>query len=473
MTLTRSELPPDRSELLVEDASVRPALLGRPDAPWLARPQNVFLLIALIMGWGMAFLTPPLQVPDEPAHLFRVWQLSQGHVLAKHYHVTIPQEVWDLMKAASPVTGNPHPSIPFSQILKGWTGPPPGKQTLYPRIDNTALYSPVPYLPQILGVLLARKLKWSALALLYAGRVGTVIGYAFVGWWAIRVTPVLKWPAAVTLAAPMTIFMAASVSADPMTTAFAYLSTAFCLRMILAREPVARGVVVGLGLSLVALTLCKSAYFPIVFLLAVVPKRNWGAARWWIPPSVILLLVLIALFGWSALSKPLGVREAGGDPAVQFHYVLYHPGSFLGNVVRSLNREDFNLYQSAVGVMGWLDVIMPISFIDIYTAAVLWLVFTYDEPVFVPIAARAFAIVALVASVFLIVLANYLVWTATRGRFTEGLQGRYFLPLVMLFFVIIQRPGRYRVSAKWLALAVVWCNVLAYWCVFSRYYLAA
>ena len=71
----------------------------------------------------------------------------------------------------------------------------------------------------------------------------------------------------------------------------------------------------------------------------------------------------------------------------------------------------------------------------------------------------------------MITFADYLVWTSPKARYTDGLQGRYFLPLVLLFFVVIQRPGRYPIVPKWITLGIIGCILFAYWTLLERYYL--
>src|ERR1700722_20378302 len=42
----------------------------------------LFAVIAIAFGLLYAFILPPLQAPDEFAHLFRAYGLSQGHFVA-------------------------------------------------------------------------------------------------------------------------------------------------------------------------------------------------------------------------------------------------------------------------------------------------------------------------------------------------------------------------------------------------------
>jgi hypothetical protein len=44
-------------------------------------PARLFLPFAIVFGLVMTFLTPPFQSPDEPAHFFRAYQVSDFKIL--------------------------------------------------------------------------------------------------------------------------------------------------------------------------------------------------------------------------------------------------------------------------------------------------------------------------------------------------------------------------------------------------------
>src|ERR1700685_264893 len=52
-------------------------------ARW-AEPQRVFPILALVFGLSLSFLTAPFQAPDEPAHFFRAYQISEGAFLPQY-----------------------------------------------------------------------------------------------------------------------------------------------------------------------------------------------------------------------------------------------------------------------------------------------------------------------------------------------------------------------------------------------------
>jgi len=45
----------------------------------------LFILFAGVFGLSLVFITPPFQVPDEPAHFYRSYQISMGDLIAENH----------------------------------------------------------------------------------------------------------------------------------------------------------------------------------------------------------------------------------------------------------------------------------------------------------------------------------------------------------------------------------------------------
>ena len=46
-------------------------------------PRRVFLVSAVLGGAAFIVTTPPFQVPDEPAHFYRAYSVSEGRLLVQ------------------------------------------------------------------------------------------------------------------------------------------------------------------------------------------------------------------------------------------------------------------------------------------------------------------------------------------------------------------------------------------------------
>ncbi len=438
-------------------------------------PQAVFLLIVGIFGTALAIITPPVQVPDEPNHLLRIYQLSEGTLLATNYGGVVPDSLAEigLKPALWPrIAGRPGAKTTPSRILRSFDIPLEPEKAQWRHFPNSSLYSPVPYAPQTLAVLIARKLHSPAMGLLFAGRLGSVIGYLLVGWGAIRVTPILKWPACMVMTNPMALFLAGSVSADPFTLALVFLGTGLLLRCVLSPVELSAGTLVAVFVTMLAVALSKFAYVPIVLLVLAVPRRNWGAGhrRWLIPLAIILISGLVVA-GWSTVTDAGHVKEIADLPVNQMHWIETHPVEYVGVIWRTIGAFWNQVTESAIGTLGWMDTGLAPAVISFSYIAFIWIVLAYDEPVRLGVWPRVVAAVASLACGILIITANYLVWNRIGGPYIEGLQGRYFLPCAIVFWMIFHRRGSYVARPGWMLVMLGGIAAYTVWIVVERYYL--
>src|SRR5581483_334070 len=189
---------------------------------FLTAPERFFLVVALGAGVIFVVFVPPLQAPDELAHFFRIYQVSTGQAVSSTYKYEktstvggpLPQSVKQFGYAMEIAGGR---SLSFRWVLHSRHTP------LRPHVMDTAqfagsaLYTPLPYIPQAIGIGAGRLLDAPPLILFYLGRLANLVAYTGLVYLAIRLIPVGKWGFVVITLLPTTLTQAASVSADTMT----------------------------------------------------------------------------------------------------------------------------------------------------------------------------------------------------------------------------------------------------------------
>jgi uncharacterized membrane protein len=435
------------------------------------RPHGAFVCIAIVFGLASAVLTPPLQSPDEPAHWMRTYQLSQGHWLSPNFGGEIPRSIVQIIADFSPLQAHPQHKTSRRFILDEFHRPLMEKDTQFVPFPNTSLYSIVPYAPQTLAMLLGRSLGLPGIALLYLGRFASVFAFALLGWAAIRIAPICKWPMCLILTCPMSLFLAGSVSADPITIGLSFLAIALVLRCALSQDRINWQKMVALLAVMLGVALCKSAYAPLSLLLLAIDRRKLGGRlRGWVCVLAIIAICLAACAAWSLLTHPLQVREAGDDPVMQLKWIEHHPIAYTDILCRSLATQSISMVNSSIGILGWLDTPMPRIFFDLYPLALAAILLTCEEQIPLPVRPRAIAAGVLIACIVLIVTANYLVWNKIGQSPIIGLQGRYFLPLAPLLFLIVRRRGSFTPAPVAMAIILSVSSVWMLQVICYRYY---
>ena len=198
-------------------------------------PTKVFMWVAIPVGVLLVAATPPFQVPDEPNHFYRAYQVSDGQIVSQRTSTSVGGQLpQSLSQVTGPVMGN----VPFNpdvkQNLDAWAHafdiPLLPRDRVEVEFPNTALTGPIAYLPQALGIELGRLVGVSTLMLFYWGRIANLLLCVALTVCAIRWLAVRRWTCVLLSLLPMTLFVRSSVSSDGPTLALTMLALAICLQ---------------------------------------------------------------------------------------------------------------------------------------------------------------------------------------------------------------------------------------------------
>ncbi len=444
----------------------------RKPTDWI-RPEIVFLAMASLLGLACMTLTPPFQVADEPEHFFRIVQIAEGRLLGERRGTEsgggVPTALSEL--ADHYVDGNPA-SGEVRWDRRKWASVFPHltqRANMGPRsfrdFRGMNLYAPAMYLPQVVGVGIARALNLPPLWLVYAGRFCALAAFVALVFWAIRLTPVCPWGFAVLALLPATIFQAASLSADSLTNALLFFFTAWAFRCIFEKDRIARrdvGVLLLLG---VGIGLCKFAYILSLGLIFLIPPAKFGGQkRYWTVCGGVVGATLLAATLWSAAASVTYVPLFDDvDAWAQAVYILSHPLHFAGMVLaRLLQAVRFlflggriGLLQEFVGVLGWQSVCVNIGQTSL--AVLFWCALAEkNDQVEIREGHRWVVAAILAGSILIIAAANYMVWCPPGGP-ALALFGRYFHPIApMALLLLHNRSFKVQGAEKWKVLIPVY-----------------
>ncbi len=412
-------------------------------------PASVFAWVALLIGALLVALTPPFQVPDEPNHFYRAYQVAEGGLIPQRTSTSVggvlPRSLGEM---ADEVMGR----VPFNpavkQDLSVWAHafeiplrPDDRTETIFP---NTALSGPIAYLPQSLGIAFGRLLGASALMVFYWGRIATLLLCVVITAIAIRCLPIRRWTCVLLSLLPMTVFVRSSLSSDGPTLALTLLFLAICLKPADATAPSidahGRRRLFGLG---ALLALGKPPYGAVAFLALATPQRFLGGMKPYVAAMLVLTVTVVAAqAAWAfALRGKTAVSAPGADPQAQLEYVFREPVAASSFLVKDFIRSLPRLTHQAVGVLGWLDAPIPAP-IAVFLGVLLVLV-ALGEPGLPATCAGFRWLAALIGIAGLLAMQamNYVWWTPPGSPFVAGIQGRHLLPFVPLLLVAINAPG--------------------------------
>lgn len=452
---------------------------------WINGPEYVYLFIALIGVIGFVFLTPPFQGPDEEAHYVRAQYIAHGYL--------IPVNVKDSSAALPKSIANVAWTTFYTDDLRGRTTDKyelsRTKQALGERLNSQTTYkppmvtySPLPYLPAVPGVFISNVLNLSPLVSLYAARLSLGLASVALVFFAIKFIPQKKYLLVAVGLVPMMIFQQSVVSADGVSYALLILFTAYLLRLYNLKE-IKRGQWIIFGLLCMSLVLAKPLLYLFLPLALMLVKRKYSL-RWLAGIGVACALLL---WGWSVASavKTEGVVISGTPTTVdskkQLDLLVAHPKHAL--------RVGWSTYMTTygdgqvrgvIGIFGAADTVYPEWMFGAY-AIVLGVAacVSVDKKRTEPIK-RKWKIVAALLCLLYFVLVNavlYLTFTPVNFAIVYGVQGRYFLPILVIVAAVILTGGLRIADADkmkfkaWLTFSILILMLLALFITIQRYYL--
>lgn len=487
-------------------------------------PQKAFVTIGLIFGILFLLITPPFQAADEYNHYYRAFQISEGQIIAQKYQ---NQVGGFLPKSLVTTTERVSVGIPFNpegkqkpeKIFSLFNFPLESNNRVFVAFPNTAVYSPIPYLPQIIGITFARIIGLSPILLMYVGRICNLLVWLVLGYLAIKITPICKWTFFLLALTPMSLFQAASLSADAVTNGVAFLLIAVFLQSALeprlapwykeveppnSSSPAEPGsekveaqpgsqkveaepgsekkVVTGTQIFIifllsVLLALAKQAYFPLVGLFLLIPVRKIGNKKKYATVFALLFLAsVLAIFTWSFFSKSTYTTLVPNvAPGKQIHFILNHPFDLVGVILRTFFKDGIEYISQFVGKLGWLDTKLPPLFILSYLIMLVFVsLVNHRRDILISKRQKRILIFTLILNIILIASILYISWTPVGKDRILGLQGRYFIPIAPLLFLSLYN-SRFQVKGKnigmIIALYSIFSATLTVTVLLKRYYL--
>lgn len=443
--------------------------------------EKIFIVLFVLFGVMILFTRPPYRLMDEPLHMARAWQISEGIFLsppAKQDDVlkTIaggnkksfgwencsPDAAAEKMYAASvPLSLVPDEFLfeieedsrdikfSFDEIKIFLSTPLRVDERELGLIPNTGAYPPPTYFPQAAAAFIGRSLNLNAGEIFYLMGFSGLIFAATCVFWAMKFLPEAKTLIFVLAMMPMFLIEAASTSADAVTFGVCFLGTAWLLSLRNSTEKFSRAEIFGLIILAIMLACSKFVYGTILLLYFLIPRdRAGGLKKFLLLGAAILLLNLLTSLGWTELAtsiadvEPATARNYLGpdypgfenvDVAAQKSLIAEQPQAFFDALINSLFVGRTFYCFTFLGMWGANGkLLLPFWFCISYPLILIF--FALTNGLRLILAERAMLLFAAGISVTACFLFDYLTWSPVGDEFVKGVQGRYFIPIAPMIF---------------------------------------
>lgn len=411
--------------------------------------HKAFLVTALPIGLVLAIIIPPFDQLDEFDHFLRSFEVSEGmfvnqvtqHGLGNY----IPVSLVDTVHKTQFINGKGYQYGIVKEAMETKLNP---SNRIFIR-NYASSYPPTIYIPQAIGVTIGRFLFNSPLMMMYLGRICNLLAYLAIVYTALKIVPIKKNLFYIMALLPMSINQASSLSGDSVLISAALLFVAYILYLAygIVEQIKLKHVLTTIGIG-IFVGVSKVVYIPMVLLFLIIPLRKFIEKKDFIKKLLSVIAgftIPYLIWNWlnlANLSIPDVRTHAGVLPKEQISFIATHPFQYLKILVDSV----INLGESKfLGMLGTVIAIYHYSTPDIVIYSYLFLMILFglanDESDLRLVKSRkidkTIMVFVMLAVLLLIYTALYVGFTPVGYSIVLGIQGRYFIPVVILFFLSI------------------------------------
>lgn len=401
--------------------------------------QKSFLILWVLISASYIGSGTLFRVPDEEYHFYRAYEVSCGHLLSD-----VDEE-----------TGGGGSSLPLDVDLtlleRDWQSfwdyhaLELSDHEVFKTYSNIALYSPVSYIPQASGIFIARHLTDKLVVIAYAGRLANWLCVTALLYLSLTILPAGKSIIALIALMPMNVYEACSMSADGMVVAVSVLMVSFVLYLRhKQKNEMKLWQTAALYVLAFVISQLKIVYLPFCLLYFLIPAERFGSKyKKYIHLTIMAVTAVGANLIWLLLCRKFLVT-GGTNASMQLLYVLHNPLDFLITAVRTVGLYGASWANTMVGsLLGELNVDTIGIFVLLYMCLLFHKYVSVKDRFSKKMLPENGLFLFVVFSVVMLIFASlYLQWTPVYNHIIEGIQGRYFIPLLLpCYFVIHNTAG--------------------------------
>lgn len=419
------------------------------------RLDKMYLRCGLLLGALYLFILPPLSAPDEWVHYVTAYKVSNQilgmEVLDEKGEVLVQEEEMQANDGAFPDAEQYH------YFWEHYLGKETGDEMVSSGKGPNGYYM-LPYLPQAVGITVARVLNLNFATRILFGRICNLVWAVVAIALAIRWMPFGKKILFGVGMLPMALHELASNSYDAWIIAFSMMFIAYCLKLAYEKTSVDKRDIAVLAVLIALLAPCKVVYAPLIGLCLLIPKEKFGNTKRWVISATIVLgavvVIMLLLNGrilGSYVTEDTSDHIIGwaGEPGYTISYFLEHPMEYPKIIWNTLTIGDMGLVKNYVQdmlgrVLGWLDQNLKMPQMYYWSLVILLLghFVSVDGESKVFRRGNKLWMVVLIAAIFLLVLTSMLLsHTPISQAHVHGVQGRYFLPILPMIGLVVFKDG--------------------------------
>lgn len=417
------------------------------------KTEFAYLIFAIVVGFIFLLYLPDYSTPDEEKHIATAYGVS-NMVCGGEYKdsVSVRKNDAEQNVLRAYLTRDVYNNY-YNSLLHN-TG---ADNTMVKMKSDWKMLDTQKYLyfAPALGITIGRILHLGTVQTLLLGSMFNYILFVLLAFYAIRKIPFGKMGMAILCLMPLTLQQASSYSYDCPILAMALVVVALSLKLTVDEKINKKDLAVLIAVSILFLPVKGFAYAPILLMTLLPLKRLFRENK---KLFKILLSGLVAAVIIALIVKMLTPQQGGSGSMNGFVEWANSPGYTIGYLIKNpafcivlfwdtlANLGTFYFGSMIGSNLGWIDIGIPmVVIVPIFIVMFLGFMKSEDDNYDFSGKAKLMMSIMTILSVGCIMGAMLLDWTPLGSTEIQGVQGRYFVPILVIV-LLAMRSNKIKVN---------------------------
>ena len=214
--------------------------------------------------------------------------------------------------------------------------------------------------------------------------------------------------------------------------------------------------------------MCKMVYFPLLLMIFLIPLKLFKDRKQKILFfGIIVFIVAFVWILWQRMPAPISEVSISTSPTEQLYFTLSDPLRDLYTLGNTIWNNTDGYIGSMLG--GWNS---PYAIMCLFGLVLLIATFgNTNESISLKKGEKIFITLLCISVMVLIYAGLYITWTRAQYTIAQGIQGRYFLPILLVLLMVIENDyitlKIRNLSVKYIIITIllyipVWTNTIQY-----------
>lgn len=389
-----------------------------------------YFIIAIVLSSFYVFTPPMFTQSDETFHYIRAYQISEGRFISKYNSKgkgtdKLPESI----KTTIFDDKDKYPEYRTYNEISKVINIPLNRSIKKRMYIHCASYVFLDYLPAVVGMKIGSIFNLSPYIIGLLGRLTNMLICTLIFAIGLKRLPYAKKTMMILLLCPVVLAYTSSISADTVINSVSFLFIATILKYIKEKKKINTSRYIELILMTIVISVCKTTYLPLIGLLFLLPKEIYGSnKRKYFFSALFIFIGILSSITWMRIGG-ISIDSSVGNHNF-FETILIYFNKLINTLfnegllyIQNIFAGDY-FYQRQVNPAGILPIIYLFIFIFSYLSESSNIKLEKFEKVYSGLIGTLIFM--------LIMYALYAAAQKNRTMFINGVQGRYFIPIMWL-----------------------------------------